>query len=132
MRLRRVVPVWPGGSELLREEGFEALVTRQPGQGALGALNPALQKAVGEGLAEGRWRRALDVQRWLAKEHGVTLSLRGVYYYLGKAGGVLKVPRKTHAKKRRGPKPGFQGGTRSQTGRFAAGTKSARARLDGR
>lgn len=88
-----------GWLKLLREEGFEALVTRQPGQGAPAALSPALQKAVGEGLAEGRWRRALDVQRWLAKEHGVALSLRGVYYYLGKAGGVLKVPRKTHAKK---------------------------------
>ena len=27
------------------------------------------------------------------------MSLKGVYYWLGKLGGVLKVPRKTHAKK---------------------------------
>ena len=27
------------------------------------------------------------------------LTLKGTYYWLGKLGGVLKVPRKTHAKK---------------------------------
>jgi transposase len=88
-----------GWLKTLREQGFEALVTRQPGQGAPGTLSPQLQKAIAEGLAQGRWRRARDVQRWLASEHDIELSLRGVYYYLGKAGGVLKVPRKTHAKK---------------------------------
>jgi len=31
--------------------------------------------------------------------HQVKLGLKGVYYWLGKLGGVLKVPRKTHAKK---------------------------------
>ena len=34
-----------------------------------------------------------------AKEHQVKLGLKGVYYWLGKLGGVLKVPRKTHAQK---------------------------------
>jgi hypothetical protein len=47
----------------------------------------------------GRWRRARDLLLWLQQEHGIEMGLSGAYYYLGKAGGVLKVPRKTHAKK---------------------------------
>jgi len=97
-----------GWIKTLRERGFEALLSWQPGQGAPGVLNPVMQKALTEGLAQGRWRRARDVQRWLQDEHGVELAMGGVYYYLGKAGGVLKVPRKTHAKKDAAQAQGFK------------------------
>ena len=93
---RSSVAVW---LKTLREQGFEALVTWRPGQGAPAQVSGEVQKLIGEGLAQGRWRRARDVRRWLQAEHAIELSLTGVYYYLGKAGGVLKVPRKTHAKK---------------------------------
>ena len=93
---RSSVAVW---LKTLREQGFEALVTWQPGQGAPARISAEVQQLIVAGLAEGRWRRARDLQRWLQQEHALKLSLTGVYYYLGKAGGVLKVPRKTHAKK---------------------------------
>ena len=51
------------------------------------------------GLKAGRWKRAKEIQHWLRSRHQVKLGLKGVYYWLGKLGGVLKVPRKTHAKK---------------------------------
>lgn len=51
------------------------------------------------GLKAGRWKRAKEIQQWLRSQHQVKLGLKGVYYWLGKLGGVLKVPRKAHAKK---------------------------------
>jgi transposase len=88
-----------GWLKLLRTQGFAALLRWKEGQGAPGKLSAQIQAAVQAGLAAGRWRRARDLLVWLQKEHGIELSLKGAYYYLGKVGGVLKVPRKTHAKK---------------------------------
>ena len=51
------------------------------------------------GLEQGRWKRAKEIQQWLQHQHQVRLALTGVYYWLGKLGGVLKVPRKTHLAK---------------------------------
>ena len=51
------------------------------------------------GLQVGRWKRAKEIQQWLRQCHQTQLSVKGVYYWLGKLGGVLKVPRKTHAHK---------------------------------
>ena len=51
------------------------------------------------GLKVGQWKRAKEIQQWLRSEHQVKLGLKGVYYWLGKLGGVLKVPRKAHAQK---------------------------------
>ncbi len=51
------------------------------------------------GLREGRWKRAREIQQWLKSRHQIKLTPSGIYYWLGKLGGVLKVPRKTHAKK---------------------------------
>ena len=51
------------------------------------------------GLKSGRWKRAKEIQQWLASQHRKELTLKGVYYWLGKSGGVLKVPRKAHAQK---------------------------------
>ena len=88
-----------GWLKLLRAEGFEALLRWKEGQGAPGKVPVEIQAAIQAGLAAGRWRRARDLLRWLQQEHGIEMGLGGAYYYLGKAGGVLKVPRRTHAKK---------------------------------
>ena len=88
-----------GWLKLLRAQGLEALLKWKEGQGAPSRLSAEIQAAIHAGLAAGRWRRARDLQLWLQKEHGIAMGLSGAYYYLGKAGGVLKVPRKTHAKK---------------------------------
>ena len=88
-----------GWLKTLREQGLTALLTWQPGQGAPPQVDAQIQEEITRGLEQGRWRRGRDLQRWLKEKHAIALSLHGAYYYLGKAGGVLKVPRKTHAKK---------------------------------
>ncbi len=92
-----------GWLKLLRTQGFDALLHWQEGQGAPSKLSAQVQAALQAGLAAGRWRRARDLLLWLGKEHGIEMGLGGAYYYLGKAGGVLKVPRRTHAKKDAAP-----------------------------
>ena len=88
-----------GWLKLVRTQGFAALLQWKEGQGAPGKVSAEIPAAIRAGLQAGRWRRGRDLVLWLQKEHGIDLSLNGAYYYLGKAGGVLKVPRKTHAKK---------------------------------
>ena len=68
---------------------------------------------------------------WLQKEHGIEMRLSGVYYHLGKAGGVLKVPRKTHAEKDAAKAEAFQVDLAERPGRAAFGGRASGARLDG-
>ena len=51
------------------------------------------------GLPAGQGKRAKEMQPWLRRQHQLQLGLKGVYYWLGKLGGVWKAPRTTHAKK---------------------------------
>jgi transposase len=88
-----------GWLKLVRAKGLDGLLEWKPGQGAPAKVSAKVQEAILAGLAEGKWRRARDLQLWLKQEHQVEMGLGGIYYYLGKVGGVLKVPRKTHAKK---------------------------------
>ena len=64
-----------------------------------GMLGQKQKDALIEALRQGRFRRAKEVQAWLKKDHDKTMALNTIYYWLGKVGGVLKMPRKTHAKK---------------------------------
>jgi hypothetical protein len=75
------------------------LLERQHGGGAVPQVQGAVLKELQAGLRSGRWKRAKEIQHWLRERHAVGLKLPGVYYWLGKLGGVLKVPRKTHAQK---------------------------------
>lgn len=93
---RSTVAVW---LKTVRTRGMAGLLEWKEGQGAPSRLTDPILAAIEAGLGEGRWRRARDLQLWLVEDHGIQMELSGVYYYLGKAGGVLKVPRKTHAKK---------------------------------
>ena len=120
-----------GWLKLLRAEGLAALLRWKEGQGAPGKLNAQIQAAIHAGLAAGRWRRARDLQMWLQKEHGIEMRLSGVYYHLGKAGGVLKVPRKTHAEKDAAKAEAFQVDLAERPGRAAFGGRASGARLDG-
>ena len=83
----------------LKDDGVAGLLRREHGGGAQPQIKgQALEELLG-GLKAGRWKRAKEIQQWLAGQHQVKMGLKGVYYWLGKLGGVLKVPRKTHAKK---------------------------------
>ena len=83
----------------LKGGGVESLLKREHG----GGQPPQIQGvALGElqaGLQAGRWKRAKEIAQWLHQRHETKLTVKGVYYWLGKLGGVLKVPRKTHAHK---------------------------------
>jgi transposase len=83
----------------LKAGGVTALLQREHGGGAPARIKAPIQEQLLAGLQKGRWKRAKEIQAWLRQEHQTWLSLKGVYYWLGKLGGVLKVPRKTHARK---------------------------------
>lgn len=85
--------------KLFQEEGAEALLVRKHGGGRKSALNEETKPAFLEALKAGEFRRAKEAQAWIAGRTGRKPILSGVYKLLGKVGGVLKVPRKLHAKK---------------------------------
>jgi len=83
----------------LRAGGVEGLLQRHHGGGAPPQVQGKVWEQFQEGLKLGRWKRAKEIQQWLAQQHQVKISIHGVYYWLGKLGGVLKLPRKAHVKK---------------------------------
>jgi transposase len=84
---------------VLKAEGVARLLVREHKGGARPKVRGQALAELQAGLKAGRWKRAKEIQHWLRSQHQVKLGLKGVYYWLGKLGGVLKVPRKTHAKK---------------------------------
>ena len=95
-RSRAVIWRW---ADKYRKGGIEGLLERRTPPGGKPQFGPEVIEEITSGLKEGRWKRAKELRVWLEETHGVKLTLKGVYYWLGKLGGVLKVPRKTHAKK---------------------------------
>lgn len=85
-----------------RQGGIELLVTRRH-KGRRGRVPESLQQELLEGLRQGRWKGARAIQTWLA-EQGVSLTRRGVYYWLSKLKGSWKLPRKSHVKKNPAPR----------------------------
>jgi transposase len=83
----------------LKAGGVAGLLERAHGGGAPPQVAGTVLTQLQAGLQAGRWKRAKEIQQWLRQQHQTQLSLKGVYYWLGKLGGVLKVPRKTHAQK---------------------------------
>ena len=83
----------------LKAGGVAGLLAREHRGGSAPRVRGKVFDEFQLGLQTGRWKRAKEIQQWLRSQHQVKLGLKGVYYWLGKLGGVLKVPRKTHAKK---------------------------------
>ena len=83
----------------LKAGGVAGLLARAHGGGPAPRVQGQALEEFQAGLQAGRWKRAKEIQQWLRSRHRVELGLKGVYYWLGKLGGVLKVPRKAHAKK---------------------------------
>jgi transposase len=83
----------------LKKGGVEGVLEREHGGGRKPQVTGCALEQLLAGLQEGRWKRAKEIQQWLRQEHQTKVSLKGVYYWLGKLGGVLKVPRKAHAQK---------------------------------
>jgi transposase len=94
---RATIGTW---SQLFREGGIEAVLrTGFEQRGRKPRVSQEAQEELTEKLRAGSFKRAKEVRAWLSQKHGINLSLEGAYYWLGKVGGVLKVPRKTHARK---------------------------------
>ena len=85
--------------ETEESSGVTALLTRGHSGGPDPTLGGKEQVAFVEQLQLGKFRRAKEAQAWIKARTKKSLALSSVYKLLGKAGGVLKVPRKTHAKK---------------------------------
>jgi transposase len=83
----------------LKTGGVDRLLERDHAGGAPAQVTGRMLEELLAGLKKGRWKRAKEIQQWLQREHAVKLAPTGVYYWLGKLGGVLKVPRKAHVKK---------------------------------
>lgn len=49
-------------------------------------------------LQAGQWRTAGQVAAWLQEKHGIERATKSLYYWLGKVGGALRVPRPCHVK----------------------------------
>jgi transposase len=79
--------------------GVEGLLTREHKGGPVPTLQGTEREEFLEQLRQGRFRRAKEAQTWIKERTKKELALSSVYTLLGKVGGVLKVPRKTHAKK---------------------------------
>jgi len=79
--------------------GVAGLLSRNYKGGPAPTLQGADREAFLEQLRQGRFRRAKEAQAWIKQRTKAELALSSVYTILGKVGGVLKVPRKTHAKK---------------------------------
>jgi len=92
----------------LKRGGVEQLLERDHGGGQLAQVQGNALSELQAGLLTGRWKRAKEIQQWLRQRHETKLTVKGVYYWLGKLGAVLKVPRKTHAQKNAAASAQFQ------------------------
>lgn len=78
--------------------GVEGLLKRRY-KGKKPTLKGSQKSAFVRRLEKGEFRRAKEAQSWVKERTGVSLALPSIYKLLGKLGGVLKVPRKTHIRK---------------------------------
>ncbi len=81
-----------------REGGIPALLMKQKPTGRPASLTAEHQELLRQGLAQGRWRTALEAHEVL-KQAGCPVQINDVYYWLHKLGGTLKAPRKSYVKK---------------------------------
>ena len=86
-------------AKALKTGGVARLLQRDHGGGQPARIHGTMLAELQAGLQAGRWKRAKEIQAWLRQRHETKLTVKGVYYWLGKLGGVLKVPRKTHTHK---------------------------------
>ena len=92
----------------LKAGGVAQLLERAHGGGQPAQIHGPILTELQAGLQAGRWKRAKEIQAWLRQRHETKLTVKGVYYWLGKLGGVLKVPRQTHARKDAAASAAFQ------------------------
>ena len=108
-RSRATIQTW---FDTYRQGGVDALLydARSDNPGRPSELSGAALAELQKDLEAGRWRSVPQLQRWLAKTHGVHLALSSLYDRLGKVRARLRVPRKSHVKKDPAAGPEFRAG----------------------
>ena len=93
-RARSTLQVW---LDDFTEGGLPQLLERKapPGKSSPVAA-PQVQAQLQAGLQAGRWHTAGQVAAWLKETHGIERAAKSLYYWLGKVGGALRVPRPCH------------------------------------
>lgn len=95
-RARSTIQIW---LEDFTEGGTTKLLERETPPGSTSPVaEPKVQEQLQAGLQAGRWRTAGQVAAWLKETHGIQRAAKSLYYWLGKAGGALRVPRPCHVK----------------------------------
>lgn len=97
--------------KVVRTRGLEALLERgQPGpkEGVCRGVKPKVIEALRAKLEANEFNTAEQARRWLKKEHKVERPYLSVWRWLKKMGGVLRVPRPSHAKKKPGAEAEFK------------------------
>jgi transposase len=93
-KARSTIQLW---LDLYAAGQLPRLLERKSAPGKASALQrPEVQAQLKEGLQKGRWRTAAQIAAWLAQTHGIKRAAGSLYYWLGKVGGTLKVPRPAH------------------------------------
>jgi len=109
--------------------GVAGLLCREHKGGPRPTLQGSDREAFLTQVRDGRFRRAKDAQAWIKARTKTQLALSSVYTLLGKVGGVLKVPRKTHAKKDAAATAAFKTELAQHLARASVGAESQRLRL---
>ena len=95
----------------LREKGLGALLVRgQPGpkEGTCRGVPAKVLDQLRAKLEANEFANAEQARRWLKKAHGIERPYASVWNWLKKFGGVLRVPRPSHSKKKPGAEQEFK------------------------
>ena len=93
-RARSTIQIWLAA---FTAGGVTKLLERERPPGATSPVAAAeVQAQLQAGLKAGRWRTAGQVAAWLQETHGIQRAVKSLYYWLGKVGGALRVPRPCH------------------------------------
>lgn len=104
-RARSVIQQWLAKFD---EGGIEAMLDRKKPNGRKTPLQKHMHEQIEKHLQQGSWRSANEMQRWLEDKHQIKMGLGGCYYWLGKHGGHLKVPRPVHREQKPGSIEAFK------------------------
>lgn len=95
-RARSTIQVW---LDDFAAGGIAQLLAREAPPGKSSPVADAtVQAQLQAGLQAGQWRTAGQVAAWLKEKHGIQRAAKSLYYWLGKVGGALRVPRPCHVK----------------------------------
>jgi transposase len=95
-RARSTIQVW---LDDFAAGGRRQLLDRQASPGKPSPVAKAkVQAQLQAGLKAGQWRTASQIAAWLKEVHGIERAAKSLYYWLGKVGGALRVPRPCHVK----------------------------------